>query len=505
MRTSIALMFALLLIAGHASAAAPTVSNVVAVQRTDGSGLVDVNFDLADADGDVLYVSISASHDDGATWAVPCRSLTGDAGSGIAAQAGRTAVWNFAADNAELEFEACRVQVIASDNGVAWDTDGPSAPVIHAWEAIDWDDARRLEEMARTDLLIITGMNIWGSPVYNDVDVLQRIRDINPDIKIIAYVLAKGVDDRGNVSSNTFQSSVYYETMPYWAYTTTGDTLSDWNHRITVNLLYPECRDIMVGKIVEYQRNSANHFDGVFWDYFNNAIWVPDWLPVEGEPDLDGDGIPMNQDADERLAYQAACVDMITAMRDSLGDGFLQIFNGQRAYADSTFAALSDGLNYEYFPDVFFPQPQTMRDALGFDYPFNVFRTANWPRTNNGGPYNILENLQKSFYVSSVDGLVHQLVYGKLMRVAALLTDSRFTFNGHIYGWPVNPINLGPALGPATETPDGLHRDFRFGAVDLVWRTGDMPMPFDYTIRLNGRIIEEMNIPYEFPVTPEFP
>ena len=504
MRAAVSVLL-LLTAATVLSAAPPQIDNVSVTQRADGSGLVDIHYDLNDPDAGVCHVSFAASDDGGATWSVPCRSVSGDAGPGVAPQAARTAVWDFAADNPGLDFESCTVRVTASDNGVAWDVHGPAAPVIHAWESVDWNDAVRIEEMARTDLLILTGMNIWGSPLYNDVDVLQLLRDVNPDIRIIAYVLAKGVDDRGNVSNNTFQSSIYYETMPYWAYTTTGDTLSDWSHRITVNLLYPECREIMVDKIVEYQRGSANHFDGVFWDYFNNGIWVPDWLPVEGEPDLDGDGIPMNQDADERLAYQAACADMVTALRDSLGEGFLQIFNGQRAYTDSTFAALSDGLNYEYFPDVFFPQPQTMRDALDFDYPYNVFRTASWPRTVNGGPYNILENLQKSFYVSSVDGLVHQLVYGKIMRVAALLSDNRFTFNGHNYGWPVNPINLGPALGPAYETADGLHREFRFGSIDLVWRTGDMPKPFDYTITLNGRIVEEMNIPYEFPLTPEFP
>jgi len=359
--------------------------------------------------------------------------------------------------------------------------------------------------LARADVVVLTGTFLWGSPVYNDVDMLQRLRDINPDIKILAYVLAKNIYDGGDTTSNTFQNSIYYETQPYWAYTTTGDTLSDWDRRISVNLLVPECRDIMVDKIVEYQKGSANKFDGVFWDYFNNSIWVPGWLDVEGEPDLDGDGIPMDSDPDEIAAYRSACVDMVTALRDSLGGEFLQVFNGQRAYADSAFAALSDGMNYEYFPDLFFPRPGTMRNALDFDYEFNLFRTATWPRSDNGGPYILLENLQKSFYTSSVDGLVHQLVYGKYMRVVALLTDSRFVFNGHNFGWPVNPINLGPALGPAVATADGLHRDFRFGSIDLTWRTGEMPLPFDYVIRLNGRIIEEMRIPYEFPLTPELP
>ena len=37
----------------------PVVSNVTASQRTDGSRLVDIGYDLADADGDACTVSVA--------------------------------------------------------------------------------------------------------------------------------------------------------------------------------------------------------------------------------------------------------------------------------------------------------------------------------------------------------------------------------------------------------------------------------------------------------------
>ena len=57
---------------------APRVSNVRASQRGDDSKLVDVYYDLADADGDACTVWVIASNDGGATWRVPIVTVWGD-------------------------------------------------------------------------------------------------------------------------------------------------------------------------------------------------------------------------------------------------------------------------------------------------------------------------------------------------------------------------------------------------------------------------------------------
>src|SRR3972149_11494919 len=60
----------------------PEVTNVQALQRTDGSMLVDISYDLEDADGDAVTISINVSDDDGFTYTVNATILTGETGSG---------------------------------------------------------------------------------------------------------------------------------------------------------------------------------------------------------------------------------------------------------------------------------------------------------------------------------------------------------------------------------------------------------------------------------------
>ncbi len=51
----------------------PIVENVVAAQRTDESGLVDITFGLFDADGDVARIEIYMSQDGGVSFPFQCR------------------------------------------------------------------------------------------------------------------------------------------------------------------------------------------------------------------------------------------------------------------------------------------------------------------------------------------------------------------------------------------------------------------------------------------------
>ncbi|MFC1761472.1 formylglycine-generating enzyme family protein [Planctomycetota bacterium] len=61
---------------------APEVSEVTAIPRTDGSGIVDISYTLADVDGDSCVVGIQVSDDGGVTWEIIPRisALSGDVG-----------------------------------------------------------------------------------------------------------------------------------------------------------------------------------------------------------------------------------------------------------------------------------------------------------------------------------------------------------------------------------------------------------------------------------------
>ncbi len=78
----------------------PVVSNVTASQRTDGSKLVDIRYNLADADGDACTVTVQASSDGGATWTVPISTFFpgSGVGAGITPGVNKLIVWNSATD-----------------------------------------------------------------------------------------------------------------------------------------------------------------------------------------------------------------------------------------------------------------------------------------------------------------------------------------------------------------------------------------------------------------------
>jgi hypothetical protein len=77
---------------------APVVSNVTAAQRDDNSKLVDIHYDLADADGDYCTVWILVSDNDGVSWSVPAMTLTGHIGHDIAPGNSKHIVWDAGTD-----------------------------------------------------------------------------------------------------------------------------------------------------------------------------------------------------------------------------------------------------------------------------------------------------------------------------------------------------------------------------------------------------------------------
>ncbi|HYG33265.1 MAG TPA: SUMF1/EgtB/PvdO family nonheme iron enzyme [Clostridia bacterium] len=118
-----------LLVGGQlARAAAPVVTNVVAAQRA-GTKLVDIRYDVFDADGDPLKVRIEISHNGGTNYLVPANSLTGEFGNNIAPGTNKLVVWNAGVDWDGEYSPKMRVKVIASDNrgfpGMEWGQEVP--------------------------------------------------------------------------------------------------------------------------------------------------------------------------------------------------------------------------------------------------------------------------------------------------------------------------------------------------------------------------------------------
>ncbi|MDD2332125.1 MAG: SUMF1/EgtB/PvdO family nonheme iron enzyme, partial [Candidatus Cloacimonetes bacterium] len=83
----------------------PVVSNVTASQRSDGSKLVDIYYDLFDANGDMCDISIKLSNNNGSSYELVPNpaNLSGDFGVDQANATGKHIVWNAGAESFPLD------------------------------------------------------------------------------------------------------------------------------------------------------------------------------------------------------------------------------------------------------------------------------------------------------------------------------------------------------------------------------------------------------------------
>ena len=127
MKTSLPVLL-LAVAAAPLLAVPPEITNVRAEQRAD-TKLVDVWYDAADADGDLLKIRIEVSDNDGVRYSVPAFSLTGDIGEGIAPGAGKHIVWDAGVDWDGEYSDKMRIKVFAVDAkgypGLEWGDEVP--------------------------------------------------------------------------------------------------------------------------------------------------------------------------------------------------------------------------------------------------------------------------------------------------------------------------------------------------------------------------------------------
>lgn len=106
----------------------PEITNVRASQR-EGTKLVDIYYDAADADGDLLKIRVEISDNDGVKYSVPAFSLTGDIGEGVAVGANKHIVWDAGVDWDGEYSDQMRVKVFAIDAqgfpGMEWSNEIP--------------------------------------------------------------------------------------------------------------------------------------------------------------------------------------------------------------------------------------------------------------------------------------------------------------------------------------------------------------------------------------------
>jgi sulfatase modifying factor 1 len=113
-------LLCLFLCCGFSASAAPSVTNVSFAQQP-GPRLVSVSYDLA---GGTCSVSLLVSNDNGATYNVPVKSVTGAVGSGVTPGTGKRIIWDAGTDWAGQHSNQIKVRVrawdMSSDAGVTF-------------------------------------------------------------------------------------------------------------------------------------------------------------------------------------------------------------------------------------------------------------------------------------------------------------------------------------------------------------------------------------------------
>ncbi len=92
----------------------PQVTNIQAQQRT-GTNLVDITYDVSDADADTLIITVLVSTDGGQTYSITPSSITGAVGSSVTPGTGKAIVWDAGTDYPEQYGVNFRVKVTADD------------------------------------------------------------------------------------------------------------------------------------------------------------------------------------------------------------------------------------------------------------------------------------------------------------------------------------------------------------------------------------------------------
>lgn len=108
------LFLILLLIISLSVWGTPTISGLSAVQRTDASKIVDIEFNIIHDRS--VTVSIYASQDNGITWNLPINLVSGDVGPDIDPGNGKHIVWDVLADHPNIIYENVKFKVWASDS-----------------------------------------------------------------------------------------------------------------------------------------------------------------------------------------------------------------------------------------------------------------------------------------------------------------------------------------------------------------------------------------------------
>ncbi len=326
------------------------------------------------------------------------------------------------------------------------------------WE-LSTEEARQL---SKWDLLVLDMEVQENSPAS-----LRLIRELNPDVIILAYLTSQEIIDdidlaAGNTGATLRRSLRSQISDAWWLKDPAGNRVSNWPGTYMLNLSDGAGTNSNGDKFNEFLPEfvyqniyKSGYFDGVFYDNtWGDVTWVNG-----ANLDLDRDG-RKDEVSKADAAWSAGFKKMLTESRRLFGDKFIIVGNGR---VFQGYQGLLNGMMLESFPS-------SWENGGTWSGSMNTY--LNLPKANLYPETSIINSSrsQQTDFQAFRFGLT-----------SALLGDGFYSFDygpsNHTQTWWYDEyeVNLGPVRSPAynllspkspTIMQPGLwRRDFKFGSV----------------------------------------
>ncbi len=317
--------------------------------------------------------------------------------------------------------------------------------------------ANDAERLSRYDLLILDMEN-----QVNNSDLIKRIRQLNPDITILAYISSQEIRHDTAIHPEVTLRQKMFARLPETWYLRDNNTfkISFWDKTWMINVTdqapldKSERFNDYLPRFIDEEILSTGLWDGIFFDNLWDSV---NWLNG-GNVDIDNDG--QAESASElNQAWQAGVKKILSNTRNRIGYDYILMANS------SSFKDYQPFLNGRMFED--FPSP----------YEKDGTWKGNMDSYREIKNYNVKPNIYIFNSTNTPQDNYSKMRYG--LASALLQDDVYFSFDNSIYDhgqtWWYDEFDfsLGRALSPAYELSydrnikDVWRRDFVNGMVLL--------------------------------------
>jgi hypothetical protein len=303
---------------------------------------------------------------------------------------------------------------------------------------LDWHiDDQKAQELAKWNVVVLDMENQVTSP-----DALRKMRQLNPKIKIFAYITSEEIRDDAVGGSSVMRKRLAGGIQDNWyLYTTNHTKLSFWPGTSMLNMT-PSCPtdnngykyNKYLAHFVADQILSSGLWDGVFYD----NVWQDvNWF-TKGQADANLDG----------QAEQGSDID------NQWRAGYRFLFNETRRIVDQKYLILGNtGPGFKQYREELNGEMQESFPLFGWKYSMDVFGYQ-----TNGGPgprINIINaNTNNTGNRNDYRGMRYGLA-------STLMHNGYFSFdfgtNDHTQTWWYDEydVKLGDPLGIPTAIDNG--------------------------------------------------